>query len=121
MKLSAILLACLAACGHSQANPDTLAQLKALAGDAACSSDAQCRTVPVGAKACGGPESYLAYSTDKTSPGKAAELAQRYRKEREAANKASGRISDCRFLMDPGAQCRAGKCQLRNAVEPVAE
>lgn len=120
MKHLAILLACLAASGSSHAHPDTLAQLKALEA-APCSADRQCRTLPVGAKSCGGPESYLAYSTARTAPEKAAQLAQRYRSEREAENKASGRVSDCRFLADPGAQCRAGVCQLRGAAGAVVE
>ena len=42
---------------------DTLARLKAAIGNAACTDSGQCRTVPVGARACGGPEGYLAYST----------------------------------------------------------
>jgi hypothetical protein len=54
----------------------------------------------------------MAYSTANVSTEKAASLAARYRKEREAENQASGLVSDCRFLMDPGAQCRAGTCQL---------
>ncbi|WP_342118536.1 hypothetical protein [Pseudoduganella sp. OTU4001] len=120
MKRPAILLACFA-WGSSHAQSDTLAQLKALGNYSACTSDQQCRTVPVGAKSCGGPESYLAYSTAKTSPEQAAKLAERYRKEREASNKASGLVSDCRFVMDPGAQCRAGACQLRSEAGAVSE
>jgi hypothetical protein len=119
MKRLAFLLACIAATACSHATPpgasDALTQLRAIGRDAACTSDQQCRTVPVGAKACGGPQSYLAYSTAKTDPEQAKALAERYRKEREAHNLASGQASDCRFLPDPGAQCRAGTCQLRSA------
>ena len=75
----------------------------------------------MGAKPCGGPEGYMAYSTAYASPDKAQELARRYRKERETENKASGQASDCRFYMDPGAQCRAGACQLRAAGAQLAE
>jgi hypothetical protein len=118
MKRLAFLFACIAATACSHATPpgasDALTQLRAIGRDATCTSDPQCRTVPVGAKACGGPQSYLAYSTAKTDPERAGELAERYRKEREAHNQASGQVSDCRFIADPGAQCRAGTCQLRN-------
>ncbi|XLZ72504.1 hypothetical protein ABT364_11225 [Massilia sp. SR12] len=119
MKRLALLLACLAAtaCGH--AAPDTLSQLRALERDAACSSDQQCRSVALGAKSCGGPEAYMAYSSAKASAEKVQALAERYREERKAANKASGLASDCRYLMDPGAQCRAGSCQLRSGLIPV--
>lgn len=115
MNRIALLLACLAASACSQATPGeskSLSELRAIGRAAACSSDQQCKTLPVGAKSCGGPESYMAYSTASVSTERAASLAARYRKEREAENQASGLVSDCRFLMDPGAQCRAGTCQL---------
>lgn len=91
---------------------DTLGSLRALVGDAACSDSAQCRTLPLGARACGGPEAYLAYSTAKGSKAQLRSLAERYQAERRAANKASGMISTCQFMPDPGAVCQAGRCQL---------
>lgn len=39
-------------------------------------------------------------------------LGERYQAERKASNAASGMMSDCRFIPDPGAVCRAGTCQL---------
>lgn len=125
MKRLAFLLACLAATACSHAAPaapavsEPLSQLRALERDAGCSSDQQCRSVALGAKSCGGPEAYMAYSTAKASAEKVQALAERYRAERQAANKASGLVSDCRYLMDPGAQCRAGSCQLRSGLIPV--
>lgn len=124
MNRIALLLACLAASACSHATPGaskTLAELRALGQAAACTSDQQCKTVPLGAKSCGGPESYMAYSTARVGPEKAGTLAERYRKEREAENQASGLVSDCRFLMDPGAQCRAGTCQLGGKNGALAE
>ena len=91
---------------------DTLSSLRALVGDAACSDSAQCRTLPLGARACGGPEAYLAYSTAKGSEAQLRSLAERYQAERRAANKASGMMSTCQFMPDPGAVCQAGRCQL---------
>ncbi|KQZ43781.1 hypothetical protein [Duganella sp. Root1480D1] len=119
-----LLLACLAASACSHATPGEskkLAELRAIGRELACTTSQQCKTVPVGAKSCGGPESYLAYSTARTSTEKANALAERYRKEREAENQASGLASDCRFLMDPGAQCRAGSCQLGGSNGALAE
>lgn len=91
---------------------DTLGRIHALVGAASCSSDAQCHTLPLGARACGGPDSYLPWSSEKTSQAEIQALGERYKEERRAANKASGAISTCQFLMDPGAVCRAGTCQL---------
>ena len=50
----------------------------------ACTVDTECHTVAVGAKACGGPTSYRAYSS-KT-------------------------VSTCYMLADPGAHCQQNKC-----------
>ena len=90
---------------------DTLARIRALAGTPACSSDAQCHSLPLGARACGGPESYLVWSSASTSQAEIEALGERYKEERRAANAASRRVSTCQFLMDPGAVCRAGTCQ----------
>lgn len=115
MKRFAFLLACLVASAGSHANTSgskTLTELRQLGRVVECSSDQQCKTVAVGAKACGGPESFMVYSTANASPEQVQALAERYRKEREQENKLNGTVSDCRMLMDPGAQCRAGACQL---------
>lgn len=90
----------------------TLARIKGLVGNASCTEDAQCRTLALGAKACGGPESYLAWSSAQVKETELRALGEAYKEERRAANSASGMMSDCRFLVDPGAMCKAGTCQL---------
>ena len=80
---------------------------------APCTQDAQCKTLAVGEKACGGPQGWMAWSVLAGRPevlnGLAGELAamQRQRYQR------SGMMSDCRFVPDPGAMCRAQRCMLR--------
>ena len=91
---------------------DTLARIRALAATPSCASDAQCHTLALGARACGGPDSYLPWSSEKTAQAEIEALGERYKEERRAANAASGARSTCQFLMDPGAVCRAGTCQL---------
>lgn len=91
---------------------DTLARIRALVGTPDCSSDAQCHTLALGARPCGGPESYLAWSSGKTQQAELQALGERYKEERRAANAADGRASTCQYMMDPGAVCRAGTCQL---------
>jgi len=90
----------------------TLEQIRAMIGSASCTDSSQCRTLPVGARACGGPEAYLPYSTANLSEPVLKALAERYKSEREAANEKSGMMSNCRYMADPGAVCRAGTCQL---------
>lgn len=91
---------------------DTLARIRALVGPAACGGDADCHTLGLGARACGGPEAYLAWSSAQTPRAELEALAARYRDERHAADRAAGAESTCRFLPDPGAVCRAGACRL---------
>jgi hypothetical protein len=91
---------------------DTLARIRALAGTPSCSDDSQCHTLALGARACGGPESYLPWSSAHTRQAEIQALGERFKEEQRAANAASGAMSTCRFMPDPGAVCRAGTCQL---------
>ncbi|MGX4641817.1 hypothetical protein [Massilia sp. SYSU DXS3249] len=96
--------------------PDTLGQIRSLIGTAACSSDNQCRIVPIGARPCGGPSSYLAWSSASTDAAQLQALADRYKAEQQASNEASGRISTCIAIAPPAVACRAGTCQLTDAL-----
>ncbi len=113
------LLFC-AACSASgpPAAQTPLAQIHALIGAAACTESAQCKTLPIGASACGGPDSYLAYSVATTPDAPLRELAMRHAQQRNAELMKSGEAGACAFLVDPGAQCRAGACVLNAAPAP---
>jgi hypothetical protein len=100
---------------------DTLARIHALVGVPSCSADAQCKTLALGARPCGGPEGYLAYSSARTPEAELRVLGGTYQAERRAANNRAGMVSDCRVQPDPGAVCRAGACTLGAAPSaPVA-
>ncbi len=92
------------------ATTDLLQQLRAEIGGAACDSAQQCKTIPVGHKACGGPETYLAWSSKATDGAKLRSLADAYGAKRKSENVASGMASNCMAVMDPGATCSAGRC-----------
>ena len=94
----------------ARAGLSLMQQLQAEVGDAACDSSAQCKTVAVGHKACGGPEGYLPWSSKRSDAGKLASLAAQLSAERKAQNVSSGRMSTCSLVMDPGAVCTAGRC-----------
>ncbi|PTT91598.1 hypothetical protein DBR42_03525, partial [Pelomonas sp. HMWF004] len=81
-------------------------------GPASCSSDAQCRTLPVGAKACGGPAGYWAWSVVGTDEARLRELGQRQAEAQKREIEASGLRSNCRMVTDPGVACVAGRCQV---------
>ena len=89
-------------------------------GGAACTDDAQCKTLPVGARACGGPEGYLPYSTGVKSSEPLVDLAARHAARRRADVAASGMMSTCEIITDPGATCVKGACQLRSGVNDPA-
>lgn len=119
---AAALLLALGACALSPAPPAAAEpaaspaqlqqQIEAEIGDAACSSDAQCHSLALGAKACGGPLRYLAWSSQRSDAARLQALADQLRRADEAGNAQQGRISDCRLVTDPGARCVAGRCQL---------
>ena len=98
---------------------NTLDQIRALIGNAACSDASQCRTLPIGARPCGGPEGYLAYSTSSSPEAELLALAEQHRQERAKVHADSGILSNCRFYPDPGAVCVAGTCQLAPAGNPA--
>jgi hypothetical protein len=87
-------------------------ELRTLIGPATCSADSQCRTVPVGAKACGGPSGYLAWSTTGTDAQRLTDLAARQAEASKQDNATRGMVSTCSMVTDPGAACVAGRCQL---------
>jgi hypothetical protein len=62
--------------------------------------------------ACGGPEAYLPYSTARTDEKALRTLAEQHKARRQAEIKASGLMSTCVHLPDPGAVCTSGACQL---------
>lgn len=94
-----------------------LAQIRTLTADASCSDNGQCRSLPIGAMACGGPQDYLPYSSLRTNEKEVRELAERYKAERQAEIVKTGQMSICRHMPDPGAVCVSGTCRLGAAAD----
>ena len=92
---------------------DLQKQIRAEVGDAKCAADQQCKTLAVGQKDCGGPEYWLAWSSQQSKAealqARSAELAVLQRQR----NEASGARSNCRYIPDPGAMCIASRCVLK--------
>lgn len=89
------------------------ARITADIGDAACDNASQCRTLPVGSKACGGPAGYLPWSTKRSNGELLARLAAEQAAAESQQNAKSGMMSTCSVEQDPGATCSAGKCVLQ--------
>ena len=120
---AAILLLVTSACGSAPAqdappapgNAGLLAQIQAEVGAAACDSTQQCQTIAIGAKACGGPERYLAWSSKDYDGKKLKALAQAQAEASRKQQQADGMMSTCSIVTDPGATCQAGRCVLQNS------
>jgi hypothetical protein len=95
-------------------------QAKALVKADGCTSADQCRTAPVGSRACGGPRYYLVYCSRTT------DSAALYRKldavaaaEREF-NTRYQVMSTCEFRTPPNIGLVGGSCQAQTAQTPQA-
>jgi hypothetical protein len=77
---------------------------------ASCSADTECRSVATGAKACGGPSGYRAYSIKGADAPALAGLAQHERDLSAIDVRESGRVSACFTQADPGAHCEQHRC-----------
>lgn len=80
--------------------------VKTLIGDAACDHPTQCQVIGVGAKACGGPSGYLAWSVKNTDQAALLAAVQAQAEAEKAENKAGGLLSNCQMTPAPIATCR---------------
>src|SRR5688572_10666971 len=90
-------------------------QAKALLKADGCSSAAQCRTAPVGSRACGGPRYYLVYCSRTTD---SAALFQKLDEVAQAEREYNTRyniMSTCEFRMPPTVGLIGGTCQAQPA------
>ncbi|MGK5076516.1 hypothetical protein [Janthinobacterium sp. ZB1P44] len=121
---ASFLLHAASACGSAPTQNDApsapgnaglLAQIQAEVGTAACDSTQQCQTIAIGAKACGGPERYLAWSSKDYDGKKLKALAQAQAEASRKQQQADGMMSTCSIVTDPGATCEAGRCVLQKS------
>lgn len=94
------------------------AELKALyndivqmAGKAQANDLSQCRVVGFGAKACGGPQSYLVYSTLNGNETELLHKVERYNALIRMQNEQQGLMSDCAIVPEPAVVLVNGFCQ----------
>ncbi|MYM97485.1 hypothetical protein [Duganella vulcania] len=85
-------------------------KIEAQNADTGCDRDSQCHTIAVGAKACGGPERYIAWSDRAQDGAKLKQLVAQHAAARAEEDKRSHMLSNCMMAVDAGAVCRAGHC-----------
>jgi len=89
----------------ADAGPVLLAKVNRHIGRAQCSDDMQCRSLALGARACGGPEAYVAWSVLGTDAAAVKRAAERYTQWQTQAQSRSNAQSICMIEVDPGAVC----------------
>ncbi len=123
-----IALLILSGCGGRQpaAEDDPTLELERMAGDfphlvgaARCENVAQCRSIGIGAKPCGGPWDYLIYSILDTETGLLEARVKHYNRLQAEANRRSGAVSPCTIHPLPVLGCVDGRCvDVTNAPTP---
>jgi hypothetical protein len=86
-------------------------QAKALVKTDGCSSAGECRTAPVGSKACGGPRYYLVYcsrTTDSAALFRKLDAVAAAEREYNTRYKI---VSTCEFRLPPQVALSGGSCQ----------
>lgn len=89
-------------------------QIQAANTDLGCDTDSQCHTIGVGAKACGGPENYVAWSSKNSNGTQLKTLVEKHAAARRDEDNKQGIMSTCTVMRDPGASCRANRCALNS-------
>ena len=96
---------------RSMVSMDSLRQnILRVLGDSSCTQASQCRSIPFGSKPCGGPWSYLVYSTNTADYGALADAVAEYNEREKLENEQEGRGSDCRIVSRPALDCVNSKC-----------
>jgi hypothetical protein len=90
----------------AKTSAELMEPIKALIGEAECDHPSQCFAVPVGAKACGGPAGFLAWSSKGTDQKALLAAVQTQAEAQKAENAKSGLASDCRMITQMQATCR---------------
>jgi len=93
-------------------------QAKALVKTDGCSAPAQCRTAPVGSRACGGPRYYLVYCSLTTDSAALFQKLDAVAAAEREYNNHYQIASTCEFRMPPTVGLTGGSCQAQQALQP---
>ena len=90
-------------------------QAKAVVKTDGCSSATECRTAPVGSRACGGPRYYLVYCAKTTDSAALAQKLDAVAAAEREYNAHYKLASTCEFRMPPTVGLSGGSCQAQGA------
>ena len=86
-------------------------QARALANTDGCDQVSQCATAPVGAKACGGPRTYLVYCRATADEAALLSKLDELKRAEEEYNRMTGAVSDCMVATPPAVRLEGGSCR----------
>ncbi len=86
------------------------AQAKAIAKIEGCASSSDCKSAPVGSRACGGPRYYIPWCAKTTDSVALYEKLGEVSAAEQAYNKKYNLASTCEFRMPPDVVAQAGSC-----------
>jgi hypothetical protein len=86
-------------------------QARALAVAEGCSEVSQCKSAPVGVRACGGPRDYLVYCSVTTDEDALLRELDRLQQTEAQYNEQCGVMSICIFTAEPQVDLVNGVCQ----------
>lgn len=86
-------------------------EARSLAVAGGCTDASQCKSAPVGAKACGGPRDYLVYCSATTDGDALLKTLSRLQQREQQYNDRCGIVSTCIFLAEPQVELVNGVCQ----------
>lgn len=87
-------------------------QAKAIAKTSGCSNVSQCRTAPVGNRACGGPRYYIAYCSASTDSAALFRKLDEVAAAENAYNRKYQLASTCEFRMPAPLALAGGECRM---------
>lgn len=87
-------------------------EAKAIAATSGCATVSQCRTAPVGNRACGGPRYYIAYCSTSTDSVALFRKLDEVASAENAFNHKYGIGSTCEFRMPAPLALSGGECRM---------
>ena len=89
---------------------DIEAEIIEMIGDASCTEEAACASVPMGEKACGGPEFHLVYCAETVDVSALEALAAEHSDLQDQINILTGAESTCDVVEPPEVILEDGAC-----------
>ncbi len=88
-------------------------EVKAITGEAACATDAECDVVGYGVKGCGGPVAYLPFSTRSSDVAELGKKVEAFNETAREFNRKTQLMSNCALTTRPEVGCVERHCRTK--------